>query len=42
MGDLARFMDLPTYQLALPFSVKDRQRLEMAMLCSDTTFPDFA
>lgn len=42
MGDLAELLDLPTYQLALPFSTKDRQRLELAKLVSDTTFPDFA
>ena len=42
MGDLAELISLPTYQLALPFSAKDRIRLELARLVSDTTFPDFA
>lgn len=40
--DLAKLLELPAYQLALPFSVEDRQRLELAMLVGDTTFPDFA
>jgi hypothetical protein len=42
MGDLAELLGLPTYQLALPFSAKDRLRLELARLVDDTTFPDFA
>lgn len=42
MGDLAEFLNLPAYQLALPFSIEDRHRLELAKLVGDTTFPDFA
>lgn len=42
MGDLAKLLELPVYQLALPFSVEDRQLLDLAMLVGDTTFPDFA
>ena len=42
MGNLAEFLNLPAYQLALPFSVEDQHRLELANLVGNTTFPDFA
>lgn len=40
MGDLAEILRLPAYQLALPFTKEDRQRLELAWFLTDTTFRD--
>jgi len=40
MGGFADFLRLPAYQLALPFTKEDRQRLELARFLSDTSFRD--
>lgn len=40
MGDLADILRLPAYQLALPFTRTDKQRLELAQFQTDTTFRD--
>lgn len=38
MGDMALLMELPVYQLALPFTVEDQRRADLIGLISGTTF----
>jgi hypothetical protein len=41
MGDLALLMELPVYQLALPFTLEDQRRADLIGLISGTTLRDF-
>jgi hypothetical protein len=38
MGELAPFIRLPTYQLALPFTLEDWRQIQYAQLRRGTTF----
>ena len=40
MGDISDILRLPAYQLALPFTRRDRQQLELVEFLTDTTFRD--
>jgi len=42
MGDISDILRLPAYQLALPFTRRDRQQLELVEFLTDTTFRDNA
>jgi hypothetical protein len=40
MGDLALLLELPVYQLALPFTVEEQRRLDLIGLITGRTLRD--